>query len=102
MDDPKFAKIYPIITNQNLLEELIRFIELPPKKIKDIGVTNGEIFKKENGRQISGSHRYLGVLKVDGTYNIYRKFKGGPLDGKKFFFFSVVHLFLTLFICLCI
>ncbi|CAF2919126.1 unnamed protein product [Rotaria sp. Silwood2] len=80
MDDPKFAKIYPIITNQNLLEELIRFIELPPKKIKGIGIANGEIFKKENGRQISGSHRYLGVLEADGTYNIYKKFKGGPLD----------------------
>ncbi|CAF5060308.1 unnamed protein product, partial [Rotaria sp. Silwood1] len=35
-----------------------------------------------NGRQISGSHRYLGVLEADGTYNIYKKFKGGPLDGQ--------------------
>ncbi|CAF4904050.1 unnamed protein product [Rotaria sp. Silwood1] len=82
MDDPKFDKIYPVITNQNLLEELIRFIELPPKKIKGVGVANGEIFKKENGRQISGSHRYLGVLEEDGTYNIYKKIKGGPLDGQ--------------------
>ncbi|CAF4139513.1 unnamed protein product [Rotaria sordida] len=82
MDDPKFDKIYPVITNQNLLEELIRFIELSPKKIKGVGVANGEIFKKENGRQISGSHRYLGVLEEDGTYNIYKKFKGGPLDGQ--------------------
>jgi hypothetical protein len=90
MDDPKFVKMYPIITNQNLLEELIRFIELPPKKIKGIGIDNGEIFKKENGRQISGSHRYWGVLEEDGTYNIYKKFKGGPLDGKNLSFFRLL------------
>jgi hypothetical protein len=98
MDDPKFSKIYPIITNQNLLEELIRFIELPPKKIKGVGIANGELFKRENGRQISGSHRYLGVQEEDGTYNLYKKFKGGPLDSKNFFFSSFVCLSLTLFI----
>jgi hypothetical protein len=88
MDDPKFAKMYPMITNNNLLEELIRFIASPPKKIKDVGVANGVLFKKENGRQVSGSHRYLGVLEEYGTYNLYKKFKGGPLDGKNFFFSS--------------
>lgn len=98
MDDPKFAKMYPIITNQNLLQELIRFIESPPKKIKGIGIANGEVFKKDNGRQISGSHRYWGVLEVDGTYNLYKKFKGGPLNGKNFVVFSFVYLSLTLFI----
>jgi hypothetical protein len=77
MDDPKFTKIYPIITNQKLLEELIRFIDLPPKKIKGVGIANGEMFKKENGRQVSGSHRYWGVLEENGTYNLYKKFKGG-------------------------
>jgi hypothetical protein len=35
------------------------------KKIKDVGVVNGEIFKKENGRQVSGSHRYLGSSVTD-------------------------------------
>lgn len=84
MDDPKFVKTYPMITNQNLLDELIRFIELPPKRIKGVGIANGELFKKENGRQVSGSHRYSGVLEEDGTYNLYKRFKGGPLDGKDF------------------
>mgnify|MGYP006904179970 CR=1 FL=1 len=80
----KFAKIYPVITNEKLLDELIRFIQSPPEKIKGIGIANGQVFKKENGRQISGSHRYLEVLEEDGTYNLYKKFKGGPLDGTIF------------------
>ncbi|CAF3806291.1 unnamed protein product [Adineta steineri] len=80
MDDPKFAKLYPIITNQNLLEELMKFIELPPKKIKGVGIANGVIFEKQNGRQISGSNRYVEVLEADGTYNIYKQFKCGPLN----------------------
>jgi hypothetical protein len=98
MDDPKFAKMYPMITNKNLLEELIRFIELPPKKIKGVGIVNGEVFKKENGRQVSGSHRYLGVLEEDGTYNLYKRFKGGPLDGKNFFSSFFLYLLFSLFI----
>ncbi|CAF1413610.1 unnamed protein product [Adineta steineri] len=72
----------PGMIAMNLLQELIRFIELPPKKVKGVGVDNGEIFKKENGRQISSSHRYWGVLEPDGIYNLYKKFKGGPLDNE--------------------
>lgn len=101
MSDPKFAKIYPVITNLKLLEELIRFIQSPPRKIKGVGIANGEIFRKENGRQVSGSHRYLGVLEEDGTYNLYKKFKGGPSDGKIFFSLPIL-IYQSVFICFCL
>lgn len=47
IDDPKFSKLYPIITNQKLLNELIRFIKSPSKKSKVLTLPMAKYLRKK-------------------------------------------------------
>ncbi|CAM4842605.1 unnamed protein product [Rotaria magnacalcarata] len=78
LDDDCYQKLYPIITSEVLLKNLIQFVQNINNRPTQDDVQHGTLYKKSNGRQIDSSRRYYLVKEPNlNEFNLYAKISKG-------------------------
>ena len=83
MNDDAYEKYFPGIASEVLLENLKKFVQDPKNHPTNDGITNGTLYKKENGKQIDSTRRYYLVKEENlNEFNLYVKITKGRNLGK--------------------